>query len=128
MEKTILVFYASRHPNAKNQYNWYEFKSVPILSAKVYSDIIGCRIVSLIPNIIASKSKFYAYADEEGLCSDNYARNDLAGGVLYTLGFRDSHILGMAYANTVIVTGNNGLTKEEQKILLGTINMFQKKL
>jgi len=130
MSKTILVFHASRRPNANGEYNWYEFKSLPVLSAKVYSDIIGCSHVTLIPNVDA-KSKLCAYADDEGLCSDDYSRNDLAGLVLYSLGFRDSHILGFAYANTVIVTGNSksedrGLTEKEQTMLKDAITKARK--
>ncbi len=130
--KTVCVFHATRKPNAKGELNWYEFREIPKLSCVAYNEIIGSHSVTSIPNVQGLKSPFVAYADDEGLCSDDYARNDLAGGALHALGFRDSHILGMAYANTVIVTGHTGkcndksLTKAQQKTILDAIVKFRK--
>ena len=53
---------------------------------------------------------------------------ELAGGALYSLGFRGSGMLGLAYAGTVVVLDQQerGLIKEEQEELLEAIVKFQK--
>jgi hypothetical protein len=135
-EKTLLILHASRQPNDKGEFNWYEFKSYPKIDLCLLQNLVHGRI-TLLPNMNPEKCKYLAYADEEGLLKEDFARNgmcsnflflffcggiffcffgeffffclflDLAGGALYQLGFRGSSTLGLAYAGTVVVLDEN---------------------
>ncbi len=124
---TIAIFHASKTPNEFEQWNWFEFKSVPELNLKLYYETIKCSHITMIPNI-KKNCVLTAIADDNGLANPISGRNDLAGGALFHLGFRDSHVLGMAYAGTVIVVGNKnkGLSQKQQTLILDAIAKYRK--
>ena len=74
-EKTILIFHASKEPNENGKLNWYEFKSYPKIDLKILQDTIGGSI-TLLPNIDPERTRYIAYADDEGLLK-HAARNGL---------------------------------------------------
>jgi len=123
-KETCLVFYASKIPNKNGDLNWYEFKEYETLSLKVLQTLVGGQITS-VP-CLKKKTSFLAYGDDEGLLKSS-ARNDLAGGALYYLGFRGSEFLGCAYAGNVVVLGSDeqGLTPNQQQELRTAIDRYR---
>jgi len=133
MAKTVCIFHAPQKPNAKGEYNWYEFKEVPKLDLKTLQTLVNCSHVTLLPNIDPSdKAKLVCYADDEGLLKPDCGRNELAGGALFKLGFRGSEIMGHAYAGNIVVVGagsggdDKGLSANQQKMLTDAITAYRK--
>jgi len=127
LDQTVVIFHASRKPNANGELNWCETKIVEQkMDLTAIQDLVGARIVTMLP--CYRKTTLECYVDEEGLLNQNYARNDLAGGALFMLGFGGGQALGCAYAGNVVVTGKKmrSLTAKQQAELKDAIEKYRK--
>lgn len=118
-----LVFYATGKANDKGELNYYQFVDFcPKDSLATLQGIVGGNIEG-IPNT-KQKVSFEAYANENGFNEfydhkPGIGRNDLAGGVLHSLGFWTSSIGPFCLAGNVVVVGqkDHGLNKKQQVVL-----------
>lgn len=101
-QHTVLVFKASKTPNANDELNWHEFVNLPDLNLATLQKLVGGNL-TILPYLRPSDPKFIVYADEEGLLKPDLPRNDLAGAVLFDLGFGGWEFMGMAYAGNLIL-------------------------
>jgi len=126
----IAIFHASQKP-VDGKFNWLEFRDVPKIDLKLLQALVGGN-VTLLPYTGTGQAPFLCYASEDALLKEDFARNDLAGGALFYCGFGGSDMLGMAYANTVVVvkegkSGNDiGLTPKQCAVLDQMVAKYQK--